>query len=87
MSTTFVLSKPKDVLEPKSDHRSITPLFFSEALNWHQAILGSRLSFKFSCHTFYFTCKEYVRCVIKYHVDGAVFHARYSLQHMIHIIN
>jgi len=31
-----------------------------------------------------FTCKDHVSCVIKY-IDAAVFHARYSLQCMLHI--
>ena len=51
MTTTFVCSQPEDGLAPGSDHRSIPPLFFRQALSWHQAILVSRLSFKLSCHT------------------------------------
>ena len=49
VTTTSVCSEPEDGLAPGSDHRSISPLFFSQTPSWHQAILVSRLSFKLSC--------------------------------------
>ena len=51
VNTTSVCSEPEGGLAPDSDHRSISPLFFSKALSWLQAILASRLSFKLNCHT------------------------------------
>ena len=36
---------------------------------------------------FKFSCKDYVSCVIKYHVDADAFHARDSLQPMIRLLN
>ena len=51
VTTTSVCSEPEDGLAPGSDHRSISPLFFSLVPSWHQGILVSRLSFKLSCHT------------------------------------
>ena len=50
MTTTFVCSEPEDGLAPDSDHRSMSPLFFSQAPNWHQVILVSWLTLKLSCH-------------------------------------
>ena len=51
VTTTFVCSEPEDGLAPDSDHRSISPLFFSQASSWHQAVLVSWLTLKLSCHT------------------------------------
>ena len=51
VTTTIVCSEPEDGLAPDSDHRSMSPLFFSQAPSWHQAILVSWLTLKLSCHT------------------------------------
>ena len=51
VTTKFVCSEPKDGLAPDSDHRSISPLFFSQAPSWDEAILLSWLTLKLSCHT------------------------------------
>ena len=51
VTTTFVSAEPQDGLAPDSDHRSISPLFFTRAPNWHQAIPVSWLTLKLSCHT------------------------------------
>ena len=50
--TTFICSESEDGLIPDIDHRSISTLFFSQALGWHQAMLTSMLSFKLSCHIY-----------------------------------
>ena len=47
--------------------------------------LGLVLAHKNKCHVQVLNVKFIVSCVIKYHIDAAAFHARYSLQHMIHI--
>ena len=52
VTTTFVCSEPEDGLAPYSDHRSISPLFFSQVPSRHQAILVSWLTLKFICHTY-----------------------------------
>ena len=46
MTTTFVCSEPEDGLAPDSDHRSISPLFFSQVPSWHQAILVPWMTFE-----------------------------------------
>ena len=51
VTTTFVCSEPEDGLASDSDHRSISPLFFSQTPSWHQAILVFWLTLKLSCHT------------------------------------
>ena len=50
-TTTYVCSEPDGGLALNSDHRSISPLFFSQTPSWQRAILVSRLSFMLSCHT------------------------------------
>ena len=44
VTTAFICSVPEDGLAPDSDHRSISPLFFSQAPSLYQATLGSKLT-------------------------------------------
>ena len=41
LAVTTTFAWPEDGLAPDSDHRIISPLFFSQAPSWHQAILVS----------------------------------------------
>ena len=51
VTTTSVCSVPEDGLAPTSDHRSISPLFFSQVPRGHKAIPVSLQTLKLSCHT------------------------------------